>query len=66
MFRKPVWGKKNAVHQVLVKGSLNGSGFKEARFIAFFKLHRGKGPVVKSGWTTERELSISNKREANE
>lgn len=62
MFRKPVWGKKNAVHQVLVKGSLNGSGFKEARFIAFFKLHSGKGPAVKSfvktDWTTDRVVLL--------
>lgn len=53
---KYIWGKclkslfgqkKNAVYKVLVKSSLNKSGFKEARFIAFFKLLRGKVPVVK-------------------
>lgn len=49
---KYIWGKclkslfrqqKNAVHQIFVKGSLK----KQARFIVFFKLLRGKVPVVK-------------------
>lgn len=36
------------MHQVFVKGSLNKPGFKQARFIAFFKLLTGKAPVVVS------------------
>lgn len=53
---KYIWGKclkslfgqkKNAVHRVLLKGSLNKSGLKEGRFIVFFKLLEGKVPVVK-------------------